>query len=147
MCYSPSLQSITVPQADVRAAAAALLKSNGSDNTPLVTSPDGVLTLEELITEYSDVLSNTLEGRKKDIVGGPMTIHLTDEPIRPNHITKTKPIPRHWQQMADDLIQELTGDGVIIPVTEPTAWINKGFFVPKPHTTKALRLITDLKKT
>ena len=142
----PVCSQIIIPQSDIKAAAEVLLAGKSSDVGPLVTSPDGVLTLDELMNEYSDVLSNTLEGRKKDIVGGPMTIHLTDEPIRPNHITKTKPIPRHWQQMADDLINELTADRVIIPVTDPTAWINKGFFVPKPNNPDALRLVTDLRK-
>ena len=76
-----------------------------------------------------------------------MTIHLDESKhIKPMHVTTTKPIPLHWKGMADDLVEELLNSGTIVPVTEPTKWINKGFFVAKPNNPNALRLVTDLFK-
>ena len=135
---------IRIPHETVKAAAEVLLTKSAE---PLYTSEDGKISLEELLTDYKDVLKNSLEDRKKEIVGGPMTIHLTeDQFIKPMHVTTTKPIPRHWQKMADDLVAELIKSGTIVPETEPTKWINKGFFVAKPHNQNALRLVTNLQK-
>ena len=94
---------------------------------------------------YPDVLSDHLLGKERSIIGGPMTIHLKEGEVKPLHCTKTKQIPKHWAKMADNMIEELLKGGVIVKEDNPTDWINRGFFVPKPGNPNALRLVTDFR--
>ena len=62
--------------------------------------------------------------------------------VKPRKVTKTKPIPIHWQEEARRTIAQLIEDGVIEEVNdEATDWVSPAFFVEKPNG--KLRLVTD----
>ena len=105
--------------------------------------PDSLNTLEAIVSAYSDVLSDTLVGKRVPLVGGKMKIHLKDGPIRPTKIWTAPAIPKHWQTVSDKMLEEFQTSKIIAPVHEPTEWCSRGFWVPKPNQPDALRLVTD----
>ena len=60
-------------------------------------------SLESIKEEYSDVLSDDLSGKERNIVGGEMKIHLRPGPVTPVRVRTAPQIPGHWQKMASEL--------------------------------------------
>ena len=72
-----------------------------------------------------------------------MVIELdTHKEAKPRKVTSTRPIPFHWQNEANELVQQLINDGIIEEVhNDTTEWVSPGFFVPKSNG--KIRLVTD----
>ena len=107
---------------------------------------DDLHSLESIKEAYSDVLSDDLSGKERNIVGGEMKIHLRPGPIVPVRVGTAPQIPRHWQKLASEHLEVFLRDGVLTRVNEPTDWISRGFWVPKPGRSDSLRLVTDFIK-
>ena len=76
------------------------------------------------------------------MVGGLMDIHLNDRTdILPTKLTTTRPIPLHFQEEADQIVNKVLAEGIIERVTQPTTWCSPAFFVRKPGG--GLQLVTD----
>lgn len=98
---------------------------------------DGLLEAEiatakaSILSNFSDVLCDRLG--KSVMKCEPMVIHLrTDIPIVPYHMSVARKVPRHFEEPAEKLTNELNGDGVIEPVYHPTDWCSPAHFVEKP---------------
>ena len=100
-------------------------------------------SLDRIITDFQhSVLSDTLS--KRPMARPAMHIHLRDDlPVTPMRITTTSATPVHHREAASQLIEKLINEGIIAPVHEPTDWISRGAFVPKPN--KGVRLVTDFR--
>jgi len=73
--------------------------------------------------DFSDVLTDDLPSTP--MAGSSMKIDLiTDRPIEPKKVYKTRPVPVHWQSF-----------------DETSDWVSPAFFVPKPNG--KVRLVTD----
>ena len=79
--------------------------------------------LNTLYEEFADVLNDELPDRPMH--GPDMHIELRDDvPIKPRHATTTKPIPLHFQEAADALLDSLLHDKIIepVPMDEVSDW-------------------------
>ena len=106
-----------------------------------LVSPSASSAIEKLKVDFEDIL-----GDKLDISVGkgcpPMTIHLTDQMVRPLHVNVARQVPVHMRDMASKSINDLLSAKRITRVTEPTDWCSPANFVMKPCGTK-VRLVTD----
>ena len=100
-----------------------------------------LVTKEELKHLFPTVISDELSTRP--MKGGPMTIRLKENAV-PHHIYTARSIPKHLQNSANKLINDLSKKNVIEKVNEPTEWCSPGFFVAKPGG--GVRLVTDFTK-
>ena len=101
---------------------------------------------QTLCNEFSDGIRNKLPA--SPMKGPPMRITLTKDAI-PSKIHTAREIPKHLQDDAKDIINELLEKEIIAHVDEPTEWTSAAFFVPKPNAIKgsrSIRLVTDLSK-
>ena len=96
--------------------------------------------VEAIKLKFSDVLGSSLEDACGQIKGPPMHIYLQGD-IRPRRVYTARQVPVHFKDAADKLVKELLEAGVLLPVSEPTAWVSPGHFVPKPDG--RVRLVTD----
>ena len=97
----------------------------------------------EMLRKFPTLFSDKLEGRT--LVGDPMVIHLDPKKnTTPKHVLTARQVPLHMRGKADELVDTLVGEGIIVPVNEPTEWISPGHFVPKPNG--GVRLVTDYKR-
>ena len=103
-------------------------------------------SLEEIKADFDDVLCDTLDEACGVMKGKPMKITLKDNvPIKPLNVKTTRPVPVHFKEKADKLIDELLDSGVIKPVSGPSEWCSPAHFVPKGDG-KKLRLVTDYRQ-
>lgn len=90
-------------------------------------------SLEAIKEDFKDVLSNSLGSASGSIKGPKMTIELDDSiNVQPIQVHTARQVPIHYQQMSNDLLDELIASKVLKPVKEPTKWISPAHFVPKP---------------
>ena len=61
--------------------------------------------------------------------------------VKTTHIINARPIPLHYQDKADALVQKLVDESIITKVDIPTVWCSPAFFVKKPGG--GLRLVTN----
>ena len=75
----------------------------------------------------------------------PMHTYLREDiPIVPMRVMTTSQVPIHQTEAAQALVDRLVKDGVLMQENEPTEWISRGLFVPKPN--KGVRLVTDFRQ-
>ena len=99
--------------------------------------------LTKLKADFKDVLSDTLNDAP--MLGEPMHIHLRpDLPTKPRRVLTTSQTPLHLQDAAERALKTAIADKIIVPVdtAEPSTFISRGFFVPKPNAQDA-RLVVD----
>ena len=97
-----------------------------------------------LLKEYSDVFSDSLEGRPP-MKGPDMRIHM--KPLngeKPLHVCVSRKIPLHCEEAANALVEDLLKSGVIERVDHPTEWCSPGHFVAKSEG--RVRLVTDFSR-
>ena len=97
-----------------------------------------------LLKEYSDVFSDSLEGRPP-MKGPDMRIHM--KPMngeKPLHVCVSRKIPLHCEEAANTLVEDLLKSGVIERVDHPTEWCSPGHFVAKSEG--RVRLVTDFSR-
>ena len=93
-----------------------------------------------LLEDYSDVFRDDLGERRLE--GEPMTIHLSEtREIQPKVTYTARPVAKHYQKAAEELIAQLLRDGIIAKVNQATDWVSPAHFVPKKNG--GVRLVTD----
>ncbi len=99
---------------------------------------------EAMLQKYPTVLQ---EGLGENVLEGePMQIHLRkDIPIKPKKVMTARSVPRHRQEKAQKLIQQMVNTHVLQEVTVPTQFCSASHFVDKPNG--GVRLTTDYKNT
>ena len=116
-----------------------MAKFSATDNATAIA----IDTLKnKLCTEFKDVIRDSLPA--KPMKGPPMHIQLKENAI-PYKITTARKTPRHWQQAADTIVNELLRKNVLARVDHPTEWTAPGFWVPKSDG-KGIRLVVDFSK-
>ena len=96
----------------------------------------------KLINEFPTVLVDELPD-SAGIKDAKMTIHLKPNmQIIPKKIYTARQIPAHFQAPAEKVVSDLVKAKRIVPVTEPTDWVNPAHFVAKPNG--SVRLTVDL---
>ena len=100
-------------------------------------------SLEQIKEDFKNILTDDLP--PKPVIGQPIQIQLRkDIPIKPVKVTRTSPPPLHMRAEAEKTIKLALEEGVIeqVPIDEPSEWLHRGFFVPKPNG--KLRLVVDM---
>ena len=93
-----------------------------------------------LCDKYKDVFDTTKGLRP--MRGPPMKIYLRDDTkITPFRALKARPTALHQEKEAQAEVQRLLEAGIIKHCAKATAWLQHGFFRPKPD--KTLRLVFD----
>ena len=95
--------------------------------------------LANIIAEFSDVLADELPENPMNYP--PMKIHLK-EGYKPVKIMRARAIPRHWQEEAERVTNDLLSRGIIRPVPGVTEWVSPAHYVPKDEG-DGLRFVTD----
>ena len=96
---------------------------------------------DALLLEFEDVFSDKLHGRH--IAGEPMKIELrSDIPVDPIHISTARKVPLHYEEMADEVVNELRVESIIEPAPGLSNWCSPAHFVLKLGG-KKVRLVTD----
>ena len=102
--------------------------------------------IDDIKKKYSSILRNSLSEKPMD--GPPMKIHFKkqaiDNGIFPKKIYTASQTPLHHQAEAQKVLKAAIKDKIIeeVPVSEPSEWCSRGFFVPKPNG--SVRLVVDL---
>ncbi len=122
---------------DVQAQAQSRARAVTSDNENVAAACAKLR--QDILEEFPEVFSDTLGSRR--LKGKPMRIHLKEDNVRPKRVFTARPIPLALQKPAQDLLDRLLADGIIVRVDEPTEWISPAHFVPKPDG--SARLVTD----
>ena len=74
-----------------------------------------------------------LVGQKKHKLSPLGLIISLSKNVIPYKVKTTSPIPKHWQDQANDIVDELTEKSILAHVDEPTPWISLAFFVQKSN--------------
>ena len=99
--------------------------------------------MQDIVSRYESVFNESVISPMQ---GDPMHIHIdrSKPGYAPFKTYTARPIPLHFQEEAQLLIDKLIDSGVIERVHEPTEWISPGFFVPKPNG--KVRMVVDYTK-
>ena len=99
--------------------------------------------IREVVKKYSDVFSDSLEGRKR--IAGPAHSFEVLPGATPYRCHGTRHTPIHWQAEAKRVIDEALKAGIIERWDDPSDWLSPAHFVEKtgPGPLR-LRLVCDL---
>ena len=101
--------------------------------------------IREVVKKYSDVFSDSLEGRKR--IAGPAHTFEVLPGATPYRCHGTRHTPIHWQTEAKRVVDEALKAGIIERWDDPSDWLSPAHFVEKtgPGPLK-LRLVCDLNR-
>merc|ERR1712101_47912 len=121
-------------------------ESHPDPQIPQRPKPEWPKELQELCTEYEDVLVEELE-EAQNITCPPMDVKLMNT-SKPFFARKPRKTPLHWADKVKKEIKKLIKAGIIerIPANKSAAWISPAGSVAKDEKEEKLRLICDLRQ-
>ena len=107
-------------------------------------------SVEKILEDFPDVLTDELDPDAPAIKGPPMKIHLRqDVDVRPIRVQTARQTQLHLQAPSEKLVERLCCNKIIerVPDNEPTVWCSPAHFVEKPISDSRKevdsRLVTD----